>query len=327
MADPNVDSQQALLDSLLASYPVALQNSANTAATARMQQNRMDRTRWGGKGLLGALAGMIGNKVADKRRPELEGALSDAFMAKAQAADQYDRLGRFRDIAQNKIESSYEHELKAGNKRDEYYRARGGEIDDRDNERAYQARLLDASNAREDTQKTVQFTRDIEKKETPNAPAPLTDKDRQTYQAKLLDVNDARTILDNAEAALKSRSGQPDDNLLTKVGKSLLPDTGPVDQYMPGRWGQGFDAMSEQLFAVAKRIYKSPGEGMFSDADAKALKGMLFGSGNYADVNIKLINDMRSMLGDRAAQLEKMAGDEGSSRESIEDIIARNSGG
>jgi hypothetical protein len=147
--------------------------------------------------------------------------------------------------------------------------------------------------------------------------APLSAADAASYESKLLDVNDALSILDKAESAINERRGQEGDSMATKVGKMFTPDTGPIDQYFPGQWGQSFNTMADQLFAVAKRVYKTPGEGNFTDKDAEALRGMLFDSGKYSDVNLKQINDLRSMLTDRQSQFKSMIGKDGAGKAKV----------
>lgn len=106
-------------------------------------------------------------------------------------------------------------------------------------------------------------------------------------RAKATDIQEALKLLDEAQTYMNER-------------KSWFADTGPIDQYMPTKYKARLDAYKNQIFAVMKRIYKAPGEGQFSDADAKAVFGASFDTGKFSDVNNEIMDTMRSTLQERA---------------------------
>lgn len=106
--------------------------------------------------------------------------------------------------------------------------------------------------------------------------------------AKNLDIAEALTVLDDAEALLNKNP--------------MFSGTGPIQGRLTGftKWGQAFQSKADHMFAVAKRIYRSAGEGAFSNADAEALQGMLFSAARDEGVNKTVINALRKSLSSRS---------------------------
>ena len=254
----NVDPQTALLQALMASYPELMQQSADADAEAMMQQKRMDRTRWGGKGLSGLVAGLIGNKVADKRRPEYQQSLADAMMAKSRAGDAQDQMKRYRDVAQDRITTNYEYGLKGDLERDKYYRTRTGEVGDRTNEREYQSGLLADSNKRQDMLLLNRNKRE----------------DELTRQKPTLDAAVVASKLDKTNTRTFDVYSAGMNGLKSALGKT---DTGPVVGMMPAVTAaqQIADGAIAAMAPVMKQMFRAAGEGIFTDRDQALLMEMM----------------------------------------------------
>lgn len=110
---------------------------------------------------------------------------------------------------------------------------------------------------------------------------------------KDLDISEALGVLDNVETMLSDIPS--------------MSGTGPIQGYASQftEWNQQFQAETDHLFAVAKRIYKTKGEGQFSDADAAALQGMLTSSNRNETVNLAIIKSLRKSLASRSPNFQQ----------------------
>lgn len=128
----------------------------------------------------------------------------------------------------------------------------------------------------------------------PSKAAPTKDTE---MSGKDTDIQEALGVLDNAEALLNNKTG--------------FSGTGPIQGHVMqfSEWNQRFDAEAQHLFAVAKRIYKTKGEGQFSDADARALQGMLFSKDRDEPVNMAIIESLRKSLASRSPNFKDFVTD------------------
>lgn len=253
---------------------------------------------------LSALAVIIGQFAAQHKENKANSMLGKAI-GKSKGMDRYEKkLDRLDEIERTtKFEQRAIEREKAAEKRAEardaqnFARTEGAWNTRNDREEEiwgdrYKKTREDAVSDRDVAIKAASDLYSAKRADKQNPPLGATAK--ADYGSKVTDTDEALGILDNME-------GQ-----LTKA--PWYKDTGPLDQYIPGKFGQEFDAAVDQLYQVAKRVYKTPGEGMFSDADARALKGMLPGSNRYSGVNKKLISDMRGMLTGRRDAFSQYAG-------------------
>lgn len=95
-----------LIQALLSTYQQMQEQEAQATTQAASQSDKIQRYQnWGGKGLLGWAADAIGNRKADKLRPEHEKALQEALLAKSRGADVSDQIKRVRDLYQHGAEA------------------------------------------------------------------------------------------------------------------------------------------------------------------------------------------------------------------------------